>query len=115
MPHATVECAGEVAERLCALVAAVSLPCGRRLTASFGVATLNGQDSAAASAAELLGHADTVMYRAKRAGGNRVHHSPPPLRLRSIADGAPRTSDDRSALIPQETSQAALAADSASG
>ncbi|HTW47623.1 MAG TPA: GGDEF domain-containing protein [Acidobacteriaceae bacterium] len=59
----------EVAERLRADVAdLVSLPGGVRLTASFGVAVSQPQDSVSS----LLVRADEALYRSKRDGRNRV-------------------------------------------
>jgi diguanylate cyclase (GGDEF)-like protein len=61
-------------ERLCAAVGTVSLP----VTASVGTATVALSSYTAEDAAEvfdrLVAEADAAMYRAKRGGGDQVHH-----------------------------------------
>jgi diguanylate cyclase (GGDEF)-like protein len=60
------------------------------LTASIGVATLEGNDSAD----ELVARADTALYRAKRAGRNRcvaIERDANPLPKRAL-DDSPQSS-----------------------
>lgn len=74
--HATgAQAAQEFAERLRAVIARVPWPL-RSVTASFGVATSR---TGLADGEALLAQADDALYRAKRAGRNRVvHHDDPP-------------------------------------
>jgi diguanylate cyclase (GGDEF)-like protein len=58
--------ADELAERLRRAVAVAGRDCG--VTASVGVAVVEGSDDVNV----LLQRADSAMYRAKTAGGNRV-------------------------------------------
>ena len=60
------------AERIRRRVAAISLPEGVRLTASFGVATLGKVDALYYPADELFSRADEALYAAKRQGKNRI-------------------------------------------
>jgi len=74
LPRTPLDEARRVAERLRAAVAALRIPHTASeelgvVTASFGVATA---DSAHRSFAELTAEADAALYRAKRAGRNRV-------------------------------------------
>ncbi len=72
LPNSQQEAALEVAERLRALVAALSFNTDRgtlQVTISLGVAMLNADIP---SLATLIDHADQAMYAAKQAGRNRV-------------------------------------------
>lgn len=74
MPDTTGAAAMAVAERLCVTIAgnqvqAASLKQPLSVTASIGIATLLGPGE---SATNLVNRADEAMYRAKKAGRNRV-------------------------------------------
>ena len=73
LPGTTLETALRVAERLRTGLHAVA-PAGlrERVTASFGLAQLDADDQ---SEEALLARADLAMYKAKRAGGDRVQVS----------------------------------------
>jgi diguanylate cyclase (GGDEF)-like protein len=71
LPTTDADAALVVAERLRAAIAARPWPLGT-VTASFGVAT--ARPARAESAARLVEQADQALYRAKRAGRNRVAH-----------------------------------------
>jgi diguanylate cyclase (GGDEF)-like protein len=79
LPGADLEGAAQVAERLREAIAELRIRSagGARLavTASFGVASASG----ASSLAELLEGADDALYRAKRAGKNRVYAGAEPV------------------------------------
>lgn len=71
---ATADMAGALGERLCGVVASVSLP----VTASVGTAAvalggIGGADSTEVFN-QLVAEADRAMYTAKRGGGNQAHH-----------------------------------------
>jgi len=90
MPEADAATAVQVAERLCAHVAAsaIELPDGTPLgvTISIGVATSHSADE---MADDLLARADTALYAAKNAGRNRVRLADPHTpEARSSAAGA---------------------------
>ena len=68
MPESDLAGAAYAAERLCASIAATPIADVGGVTASIGVAQLETDRSAG----DLFGAADTAMYRAKRAGRNRV-------------------------------------------
>jgi diguanylate cyclase (GGDEF)-like protein len=73
LPHTSSEEAHRTAERLRARVEAHPFKAFDRemhLTVSVGVATYPAD--AADSAADLIGHADKALYRAKQDGRNRV-------------------------------------------
>lgn len=72
LPHAPKLAALQVAERLRRRIEQTTLEEGVRLSASFGVAVFP-EDGNTPDA--LLRAADEAMYRAKRAGGNRVEAS----------------------------------------
>ena len=72
LPHAPKLAALQVAERLRRRIEETSLEEGLRLSASFGVA-VSPDDGSTPDA--LIRAADEAMYRAKRAGGNRVEAS----------------------------------------
>jgi diguanylate cyclase (GGDEF)-like protein len=76
MPNMTLAAAGDVAERLRAGLDASPVVAlgGAALTASFGVAALDGGDE---GFADLLGEADAALYRAKRSGRNKVARAGP--------------------------------------
>lgn len=71
LPHLELERAADFAEHLRAGLAATAIAelRGTRLTASFGVAALAPEHT---GFADLLREADEALYRAKRAGRNRV-------------------------------------------
>ena len=74
LPETGAAVAAEAAERLCAAIAAVAVPCDAAphpisITISVGVA---GADSQTRSFEALLARADRALYRAKREGRNRV-------------------------------------------
>jgi diguanylate cyclase (GGDEF)-like protein len=68
MPESDLAGAALAAERLCASIAATPIAHVGGVTASIGVAQL----AVDRSAGDLYGAADAAMYRAKRAGRNRV-------------------------------------------
>lgn len=71
MPDVTIEEAHSLAERLRRVICAnaiETLTGGVSITISIGIAELSAQDDAAS----FLARADSAMYVAKRAGGNRV-------------------------------------------
>ena len=68
MPESDLAGAALAAERLCASIAATPIAHVGGVTASIGVAQLDADRSAG----DLFGAADAAMYRAKRAGRNRV-------------------------------------------
>jgi diguanylate cyclase (GGDEF)-like protein len=72
LPSTDAETALAVAERLRAAIASRPWPLGT-VTASFGVATADA--SHPASPASLVEQADQALYRAKRAGRDRVVHA----------------------------------------
>ena len=79
MPDASKEVAFAVAERLCQRVArqpfTISHPVGQiEVTVSIGCAAASGEDERCES---LLKRADAALYRAKRAGRNRVAAAEP--------------------------------------
>ncbi|MEX2502787.1 MAG: GGDEF domain-containing protein [Trueperaceae bacterium] len=68
VPHATADEAAALAERCRCAIAAIDLPHGERLSASFGVrAAAPGEGPS-----DLLREADRLLYRAKRDGRDRV-------------------------------------------
>jgi diguanylate cyclase (GGDEF)-like protein len=68
MPAATLADAKAVAERMCKEIAAQEVSDSPPVTASFGVASLMADESAA----DLLARADAALYRAKTGGRNQV-------------------------------------------
>jgi diguanylate cyclase (GGDEF)-like protein len=68
MPEGDLPGAVQAAERLCSSVAAATIAEVGRVTVSIGVAELEADGSGG----DLFGSADAAMYRAKRAGRNRV-------------------------------------------
>jgi diguanylate cyclase (GGDEF)-like protein len=68
MPENDLAAAALAAERLCASIAATPIAHVGGVTASIGVAQVEGNRSAG----DLFGSADAAMYRAKRAGRNQV-------------------------------------------
>jgi diguanylate cyclase (GGDEF)-like protein/PAS domain S-box-containing protein len=88
MPEATEESAAVLAEELVELVRAYRHG-ARRLTASVGVALIDG-----AAGSELLVRADAAMYDAKAAGGDRfaIRSSPTRSKPRFLRDAAPAPS-----------------------
>lgn len=72
LPHAPKLAALQVAERLRRRIEETSLEEGLRLSASFGVAVFPDDGNTPDA---LVRAADEAMYRAKRAGGNRVEAS----------------------------------------
>ncbi len=68
LPHTPAEVARQLAETLRVLISVHLFPGVNRLTASFGVAELQAQESAAA----LFARVDGVLYAAKSAGRNLV-------------------------------------------
>jgi diguanylate cyclase (GGDEF)-like protein len=72
LPHAPKLAALQVAERLRRRIEEISLEEGLRLSASFGVAVFPDDGNTPDA---LVRAADEAMYRAKRAGGNRVEAS----------------------------------------
>ncbi|MCS7235511.1 MAG: sensor domain-containing diguanylate cyclase [Armatimonadota bacterium] len=72
LPHAPKLAALQVAERLRRRIEETSLEEGLRLSASFGVAVFPDDGNTPDA---LIRAADEAMYRAKRAGGNRVEAS----------------------------------------
>jgi diguanylate cyclase (GGDEF)-like protein len=83
LASADAESTRVVAERVVAGLAALPLPRGARLGASFGIAThADGADPQ-----EVVAAADAAMYRAKRAEGEHI----------AFARGAPRTAARSSA------------------
>ncbi len=80
--------ARRLAERVRDATGRLRIPSGAetiRLSVSLGVAALGPGDGAA----DLLGRADSALYRAKRAGGNRVSASGHPCSVRAHARGFP--------------------------
>ncbi|HET9506781.1 MAG TPA: diguanylate cyclase [Gaiellaceae bacterium] len=79
LPGADLEGAAQVAERLREAIAELRIRsaggASLAVTASFGVASASG----ASSLAELLEGADDALYRAKRAGKNRVYAGAEPV------------------------------------
>jgi diguanylate cyclase (GGDEF)-like protein len=73
LPGADEEGAGQLAERVRAELAARSIPSvpGLRITASFGVAEYAGETNTE----QLVAAADSALYRAKRAGKDRVERA----------------------------------------
>ncbi len=75
LPNSSLEEATEIADRLCAAVAAMPVlsPQGTfHVTASFGCSSASDQYP---TVDVLIAHADAQLYGAKRAGRNRVHGS----------------------------------------
>ena len=73
LPETTLLIAMNIADRLCAALAAEPIPTERGavpLTASIGVAAVT--DYADQTLTQLLGWADQAMYQAKQAGRNQV-------------------------------------------
>jgi diguanylate cyclase (GGDEF)-like protein len=73
LPGADEEGAAQLADRVRVALAARSIPSvpGLRVTASFGVAEYAGETNAE----QLLEAADGALYRAKRAGKDRVERA----------------------------------------
>jgi len=72
LPETSADAACEIAERLRTRIEALPFVVNNRaigLTASFGVASLNGAHD---SIAELIGRCDDALYAAKRNGRNSV-------------------------------------------
>lgn len=73
MPRATATAAAAVAERIRGRIESLLLPGGYRLSASFGIASLETAPRGVGFAAEeLFSRADAALYEAKRAGKNRI-------------------------------------------
>jgi diguanylate cyclase (GGDEF)-like protein len=68
LPHASAEAARQLAEQLRLAISVHVFPARIRLTASFGVAELQAQESVET----LFARVDTVLYAAKAAGRNLV-------------------------------------------
>jgi len=74
LPNTDLDSAAVIAERMRRLLELVAMDTGRgtvHITASFGVAALDGEDLAG-DPDVLLRMSDDALYRAKRAGRNRV-------------------------------------------
>jgi diguanylate cyclase (GGDEF)-like protein len=71
-PRTDAEAADVLAERLRALAATGGGSGGRGTTISIGIASVSPSTGAPPTAASLMAAADTALYAAKRAGGNRV-------------------------------------------
>ena len=66
--HSGIDGSRALAEKMREMIAAHAFPTIGALTASFGVAACREDDTAAT----LLARADAALYRAKRAGRDRV-------------------------------------------
>ena len=94
LPATNAQEAGVLAERLCAKLEQ-SLPGGREITVSIGVAAC-GADIC--TALELVEKADAALYQAKRSGKNRVviSASGPPSQTGRAIDGVAAIQEGRS-------------------
>jgi diguanylate cyclase (GGDEF)-like protein len=72
LPATSAEGAERVARRIRSRIASLSLPHGVRLSASVGMAVLDGEGAASAGGSALVARADAALYAAKRGGKNRV-------------------------------------------
>lgn len=92
-PELALEDASRLGERMRGVVERHAFPVGRRLTASFGVATRGPEETAA----DVVRRADQAMYAAKRAGRNaafRSTGSDGEAIVEPIGAGDPTRSDD---------------------
>lgn len=68
-PRSDLSEAGDIALRLCNLIAEASMPSGKKLTCSFGVAHFNDNTDTPDS---LFKRADKALYKSKKNGKNQV-------------------------------------------
>jgi len=90
LPNTTPEQAVPIVDRLRRGLAALEIPVGDKalqVTASFGIAPLTADQPIAVS----IERADRAMYRAKRAGRNRVEAWPADQDEEESAETAPET------------------------
>ncbi|CAM3605403.1 GGDEF domain-containing protein [Pseudoalteromonas maricaloris] len=71
-PNTSLNDAQKVAERIRKAIEAIQLSCPHKITASFGVGSLqDGQDLS-----EMLKRVDSALYQAKKAGRNCIRVEP---------------------------------------
>ncbi len=106
LPDTDAECAAEVAERLRRALAAMVVPGheGLSVTASFGLAAALPEEAATSAPETMLEAADQALYRAKRAGRNRVERAEKATTPEhAAASGAPDADDAPQANTPAAT------------